>query len=120
MSSKISIEKVSDLQAIDNDSTDYSVSSRFKDCAGNAAIVLISTAGSITVSQQISMDNVTFYDPVDTSGTPLGVLATDQTVTTGKYIAFTPVLCPYTRFKIVAADSAATVLTIKLIFRKEV
>jgi len=104
--------------AADN-GTVHSDSIRFEECAGDATVLLISTAGSITVSQQCSLDNVTWYDPVNASASALGTVGTAVTVTTGTYIAYTVVLAPFIRYKIVEDGTGATAVTIKLQYRFE-
>lgn len=85
------------------------------DLAGHVGVRLISTAGSITVTQQCSIDGTTFYDPVDTSATALGQVVAVQTVTTGVYVVPDVVLAPYIRYKIVEGNVAATAVTINLV-----
>ena len=85
------------------------------DLAGHIGIRLISTAGSITVTQQCSIDGTTFYDPVDTSATALGQVVAAQTVTAGIYVVPDVVLAPYIRYKIVEGNVAATAVTINLV-----
>ncbi len=116
----LAAEILSSAQSIGKAATGYSNSVDFSRCQGDASVFIISTAGSITVTQQCSMDNVTFYDPVNSSGTALGGVATALTVTTGTWVSYTPVMAPYIRFKIVEGNSAATVVTLKLVFREEV
>ena len=102
-----------------NDTGHYSNSRRFHDCDGTATLKIISTAGSITVTQQCSLDNVTWYDPTNEAGA-IGAVENAITVTTGRYLSFTPVLCDYIRFKIVEANVAATAVTLELSYRVEV
>lgn len=98
-----------------NGVTDYSDSCYIARCAGYVAVLITLTAGSnVTITQQISDDDVTFYDPVDTDGTAVGAVYT--ALLTTKYIQFAPVVGRYVRFKIVAG--ADSVVTIKL-FSKE-
>ena len=99
--------------------TAYTSSSKFRLATGYAGIRLISTAGSITVSQQCSVDDIIWYDPVDAAGNTLGTVCTSQGVTTGRYISYSPVLTSYIRFKIVEGNTAATTVTIDLIFQEE-
>ena len=100
--------------------TRYSKVCSFGECAGSSAVIISTTAGTITVSQQCSHDGVTWYDPTDTAAGVLGVVRTALGVTTGIYVPFTPVMCGYIRFKVVEANVAATTVTIRLIFRQEV
>lgn len=104
--------------AIDG-ATAYTDSVKFSHCTGSAVLHIISTAGTLAISQQCSMDNVNWYDPVDTAGAALGVVKAAQGVTTGSYTAFTPVLTQYIRFKVVES-TAATTVTLTLSFRLEV
>ena len=75
-------------------------------------LLLASTAGSITVTQQCSMDGTTFYDAVNAAGDAQGAVAATVTVTTGRYVEYTPTLAPYIRFKVVEGNTAATVVTL--------
>lgn len=99
--------------------TKYSDSIKFHACTGSASVLIISTAGTLAISQQCSLDNVTWYDPVDISGTALGIVKAAQTVTTGLMVAFTPSLAEWTRFK-VTESTASTVVTLTVLFRTEV
>jgi len=120
MASKIAQELLINKEAVLISSTTLSRSVAFDRCAGNAAVVIVSTAGSITVTQQCSWDNLTWFDPTDTAGTALGAIRATLTVTTGVYIAFTPVLTPFIRFKVIEGGIAATTITVRLLFRTEV
>jgi len=100
--------------------TRYSKACSFRECAGSAAVIITTTAGTITVSQQCSSDGDTWYDPTDTAGSALGVIRTALGITTGVYTPFTPVMCEWIRFKVVEANVAATTVTIRLMFRQEV
>jgi len=98
--------------------TKYSNPHSFRICTGSAALIVASTAGTLEISQQCSPDKVSWYDPVDSANSPKGVVAIGQTVTTGIYIVFHPVLAEWIRFKIVES-TAATVVTLKLLLREE-
>ena len=105
--------------AVARAATEYSESSSFRMTTDSASILVATTAGSITISQQCSMNNADWYDPYDASGNLLGTVATALTVTTGKWIAFNPAMAPYIRFKVVEGNVAATVVTINLMFQEE-
>lgn len=112
------IQKVlKSADALAQNATEYSDSIPMKGMEGDVAVVIISTAGSITVTQQVSLDDSTWYDPVNSSGSAVGAVAAALTVTTGTYIVYSPVLAPYMRFKIVEGNVAATVVTLKVIAR---
>jgi hypothetical protein len=113
----ISKEVLMSAVEVDNE-TKYSNSRRFHDCDGTACVLIVSTAGSITVTQQCSVDNVTWYDP-ETSAGAAGAVEDTITVTTGRYLSYTPVLSPWIRFKVVEGGSAATNVTLTLAYRVE-
>ena len=100
----------------------YTNSVAFDKCQGNATVLLIvtgSSTSSLAVTQQCSLDNVNWYDPVDATATATGAVATAQAVTTGLYISYSPVLTPYIRFKGVQTNNITGTMTLTLIFREE-
>jgi len=119
-------EILMDAVSVSQAATAYSSVMNFERCTGTVAVNLISTAGSITVTQQCSFDytdvnpsGAHWFDPVDAAGTATGTVATACTVTTGKYITYSPVMTKFIRYKVVEQNSAATVVTLKLIFQEE-
>jgi len=116
--SMVSKERLATALAAD-DGTVYSNSRRFHDCDGTACLLIISTAGSITITQQCSNDDSTWYDPENAAGA-VGAVEDAITVTTGRYLSYTPVLCDYIRFKIVEDGTAETAVTLTLAYRVEV
>ena len=103
--------------------THYSNSRKFHDCDGTACLKIISTAGDITITQQCSLDDVTWYDPETASGAA-GAVENAITVTSaaGRYLSFTPVLCDYIRFKVAQGTggvTATTNVTLELLYRVE-
>uniref|UniRef100_A0A6M3XUZ3 Uncharacterized protein n=1 Tax=viral metagenome TaxID=1070528 RepID=A0A6M3XUZ3_9ZZZZ len=117
--SMVSKEVLMSAEEVAINDTHYSESRRFHDCDGTACLKIISTAGSITVTQQCSTDKVTWYDPETASGAA-GAVEDAITVTTGRYLSFTPVLCDYIRFKVVQGAGATTNVTLELAYRVEV
>lgn len=99
--------------------TKYSDSWHSARATGSAALFIVSTAGRITITQQCSDDNVNWYAPVDTANGALGVIRNLQTVTPGLYVAFSPVLTEWMRFKVVE-NLAKTYVSLTLILRTEV
>lgn len=91
--------------------TVYSAPWVFTSAKGYTSIQIGSTAGSIAVTQQCSMDGVNYYDPVDVNGYALGAIVTGMTVGT-KFITYDPVPAPYIRFKVVEGNVAGTVVLI--------
>lgn len=85
---------------VSRNSTAYSNSHLFT-TVGFVHVILTSTGGSLTITQQGSFDNENWYDAYDPYGTLLGVVCTAQTITAGKYIQFEPLLSKYVRFKVV-------------------
>lgn len=84
---------------------------------GYCAVLLVTTAGSVTITQQCSKDGTTFYDAVDSDGNALGAVVSAMTVGS-KYIQFSPIIAPYIRFKIVEGNVAALAITIDFISQK--
>ena len=119
MPSQLSNEVLMSAETIAQADTHYSSSMDFRRCAGNAVLLVISTAGVITISQQCSYNGIDWYDPVDYVGGTLGVIQSLLTVTTGVYVPFTPVMAPYIRFKVVEGNTAPTVVTLRLVYRLE-
>jgi len=105
--------------AVGQAATVYSNVTAFDRATGDCSIFLSSTAGVITVTQQCSFNREDWYDPIDSSGNKLGEVITAQTVTTGLWISFTPVLAPYSRFKVVEANSAPTTVTLRLMYQEQ-
>lgn len=117
--SLLGIIPLRDADTLARQGTEYTGSIKFDSCAGDVTVLIISTAGQIDVTQQCSLDNENWYDPVDTSEVATGIVASNLTVTAGKYISYTVILSPYIRFKIVEDDVAETIVTLKLIYRHE-
>lgn len=111
--------KLMNAQALLQNATGYSSSLIFDVAAGDATVLLVSTAGSITITQQCSLDNITWYDPVNASGSAVGSVASAFTVSAGTYISFTVVQSPFIRFKVVEGNVANTVCSLNLIYRFE-
>ncbi len=116
--SMISKEKLMNVVTIAASGTAYSNARRFHDCDGTACLLIVSTAGSITVTQQCSNDKVTWYDP-ETNSAAVGAVEDGVTVTTGRYLSYTPVLCDWIRFKVVATSAAETNVSLTLVYRVE-
>jgi hypothetical protein len=86
---------------------------------GEVALEIVSSAGSITVTQQCSIDGYAWSDPVDGAGNALGAVVAAMTVGT-KYVVPSAVVAPLIRYKIVEGNTAATVVKLRLIFQEEV
>ena len=113
------IKTVASALACGKNATVHSSAMAAEDFTGHVGLLLVSTAGSVTITQQCSVDNVFYYDPVDPDGTALGEVTTAETVTTGKYIIPDPVMAPFIRYKIVEGDVAATAVTITVMSQRD-
>ena len=91
----------------------------FQRTTGNAALWVKSTAGDITITQQVSFDGDTWLDPVNNLGESLGTVYGGLASTTGTYIVYSPVLAPYIRFKVKENNVAATVVDLKSVLQEE-
>jgi len=109
---------VASALAVGSGATVYSSVMAVQDLTGHLGILLVSTAGSITVTQQCSVDGATFYDPVDTDAAALGAVIATLTVTAGTYVIPKPVLAPFIRYKIVEGGVAPSAVTIKVISQR--
>jgi len=126
MASRLAVQTLAASKAITQNTTVYTDVCRFDKCAGDATVWVASTAGSVTITQQCSLNYnpnnptaATWFDPVNSSGSAVGGVQATMTVTTGTYIFYTTVPAPYIRFKVVENNTAATVLDLKFILREE-
>ena len=115
----IGYDTLMNTEAVAQADTHYTSSIKMDRFTGEVGVFIVSTAGSITVTQQCSIDGTNWYNPVNASGTALGTVCTALTVTTGKYVSYSPVMAPYARFKVLENNSAATDVTLKLVFNEE-
>jgi hypothetical protein len=114
---RIRQESLMTAEAVAQDDIHYTSSVDFDRCTGEACLYIVSTAGKLIITQQCSLNNTDWYNPINASGSAVGSIAAALTVTTGVYITFSPVLSPYIRFKVEEDNTAATVVTIKLLFQ---
>lgn len=115
-------ETLMDKETLTAGDTHYSSSMKFDRCTGTVCVFIVLTGtGTATISQQCSMDDITWYDPENASGAALGTVCTSHAATTGAYISYSPVLTSSIRFKVVETGGlAGTIATVKLIFQEEV
>ena len=100
--------------------TIYSNSRRFHDCDGTACVLITtSSTAEIAVTQQCSADDGNWYDP-ETAAAAAGVVDASITAEATVYMSYTPVLCDYIRFKVVAASAVSNLVSITLVYRVEV
>lgn len=75
---------------------------------GNASILVVTSAGSLALSYQVSDDGTNWYSPEDTSGTALNVI--NAAVTAGSnWIVFNPTMGRYLRIVVVLSGVNSTV-----------
>ena len=84
----------------------YSDPIRVRKSEGFSSLRIVSTA-SIDIAYQVSDDNITWDDPVDTDANALGTVAAALT-TTGQRRFFDPVITEWLRFKITCNSNATT------------
>ena len=108
----VATKVVSSAQTMTGSTTDYSNSVDTRVWGGFASVelVLSGAAPSITVTQQCSNDNSTWYDPIDSSGNALGAIA--SAISASKFVQFNPVMAPFIRLKYVT--TATTTVTARL------
>lgn len=97
----------------------YSESFEFGKCSGDASVLVSSTAGSVTVVQEVSFDNYTWYAPVDDSAAVIGDIVTTMTVNAGRWVGYSPVLAPYARYKVTETNVAETIVSITVSFQED-
>jgi hypothetical protein len=121
--SQVTYKTLMDAKAITKNTTQYTDSYDFHQCAGDAALKIIITssgAPTFTISQQCSLDDVNWYNPVNEAGA-LGGIWTAHLKTAGAYVSFTPVMADFIRFKVTETGNVVNgTVTITLISRLEV
>ena len=118
MSKHLAYDKVMNAVTVAQAGTEYTDSLPYRSSTGNTAVLVTSSAGSITITQQCSTDNINWYDPVGPTGTGLGPVYTTMTVGT-KYIIPALVVSPFIRFKVVETNVAGTVVTLTFIYQQD-
>ena len=99
--------------AVGKNATVYSSSLTMNEATGNVSVLVVSTAGEVTITQQCSLDDTTWYDPKDKRNAALGEVVSAMTVGS-RFVAFGPCVAPYMRFKIVEGNVAASAVSITL------
>ena len=115
----VGYQKLMDKVSIGQAGTAYTLSMPFDRCTGTVGVIFISTAGTITITQQCSPNDVTWYDPVDATPSAVGTVCTAKAVTTGTWTSYAPVLANFIRFKVVETNTAPTIVTLTLAFQEE-
>jgi hypothetical protein len=88
--------------------TYYSDKIEARSSKGYAGLLVTTTAGSIAINQQVSINGVNFYEPVNSSDED--VCAVHAAITVGtKWVDFAPIVARYIRFKFVLTSENASV-----------
>lgn len=113
----ITNETLVSSQAIAAAGTYYTNSTDFGYNHGVCALILdfLSGTGPISVYQQCSLNNATWYEPIGSgSGASLATVCTGRTVSS--WIVFDSVQAEYVRFRIVNTGASSTTIRLKLTF----
>lgn len=99
--------------SVSQSGTSYSEAIETKKSTGfSAMLITVAGSGSVTITQQCSLDGVTFYDAVKYDGTAIGQVISSMLVGS-KYVQFAPVLAPFLRFKVVEDGISTATVTLK-------
>jgi len=105
--------------AVAQNTTVYTNSFKWDKCSGDASVLFSSSAGDVTVQQQCSIDGVNWFTPVNSAGTTVGTIGTNVLTTTGRYVSYSPVLAPLGRYAITENNTAATNVTLYVVFQED-
>lgn len=75
---------------------------------GEASILVVTSAGSLALTYQVSDDGTNWYSPEDTSGSALNVI-NGAVIVGSNWIVFSPTLARYTRIVAVLTGADSTV-----------
>lgn len=106
------------LLSVSQAATVYSDPVLFERTTGEIAALVISTAGSVTVTTEYSDDKMNWYGAVDSANSAIGAVCATMTVGS-RWVKVTPSIGRWIRFKIVENNSAATVVSIRLMSQEE-
>jgi hypothetical protein len=79
--------------------------------------VLLKTTGAtgaFTITQQCSVDNVSWQDPTNSTAVAQAVAMTGRTTSTATWLVYAAVPSPYIRFKVVSTPAATVSLYVVL------
>lgn len=81
-----------------------------------AALLQKAGAGSVVITLQCGLTaDGTFYDPLNSSRNEIGKVFILDPGDKEQYVEFSPVLAPWSRYKMVEQDVADTVVTVKTV-----
>lgn len=107
------IQILNETLAVAKAATKYSSAFNTGKNAGSLVILITTSAGSITVTTQCGLtEDGTFYDPVSAAAAALGAITAAGFTVGTRYVSIDPVAAPWTRIKIIEANSDATSVTI--------
>jgi hypothetical protein len=97
--------------------TYYSEPIKINHSQGFNALLVLTSAGSLAITFEVSDNGGTFYTPKDINGTSLNTIASALTADT--WISFSPQIARWIRFKFILTSSNSTV-TAKYMFLEDV
>lgn len=74
---------------------------------GFTSLLVLTSAGSLAITYEVSIDGTNFYTPKDVDGNALNVIASAMTANT--WVEFDPTITLYIRFKFVVTVADSTV-----------
>lgn len=77
---------------------------------GFASLLVLTSAGSLAITFEVSDDNKNWYTPFDIDGNNLGSI--NSALTADRWIVFSPQVAHYIRFKFVLTSANSTVSAI--------
>lgn len=106
--------------AVSQAATVYSSAVKTNRSTGEVALlVTITGTTGITITQQCSLDGITFYDAVDASNNAVGAVVSAAAAGT-RYVVYSPALANYMRFKVVENNTGPATVTLSLMMQEEV
>jgi len=75
--------------------------------SGACTLLVLTSAGSLTITYQVSNNGSVWYEPYSTGGDKVNTIVNG--LSGDRWISFTPVICEYMRFVGVLADNDSTV-----------
>lgn len=108
----MAITKLMNAVAAASGATLYSTSYNLMRGKGHGSVLITLSSAIVTVSQQCSVDNATFYNPLDPDGNALGTVYTSMS--DSSYIQADLVFAKYIRYKAIVNNTAGAGGTINL------
>ena len=97
-------------KAMTNGGTYYSDTITQHAMTGFCSLLVLTSAGSLAITYEVSDNGDTWYTPYDTDDNALNTVS--AAVTANRWIAFSPSVANFTRFKFVLSSTNSTVSAI--------